>query len=63
LLSAVASYLNYVTLLNQVVMMSTQLYNDAGILAHHKYTAHQIALLYQSLNMLQVSEIDDKQGG
>eukprot|EP00877_Chromochloris_zofingiensis_P007832 jgi/Chrzof1/3301/Cz12g20050.t1 len=47
------SYLNYVSLLNQVVMMGTQLYNDAVTPAHHKYAAHQIALLYQSLNMLQ----------
>ncbi|KAI8467800.1 MAG: hypothetical protein J3K34DRAFT_386704 [Monoraphidium minutum] len=48
-----AAYLNYVSLLNQVVMMGTQLYNDAVVPQHHKYAAHQIALLYQSLNMLQ----------
>lgn len=42
------SYLNYVSLLNQVVMMGTQLYNDAVTPAHHKYAAHQIALLYVS---------------
>lgn len=47
------AYLNYVSLLNQAVMMSTQLYNDATNPAHHKYAAHQVALLYQSLNMLQ----------
>ncbi len=43
-----AAYLNYVSLLNQAVMMSTQLYNDATNPAHHKYTAHQVALLYVS---------------
>lgn len=48
-----ASYLNYISLLNQVVMMGTQLYHDACIPQHHKYCAHQIALLYQCLNMLQ----------
>lgn len=48
-----AAYLLYVSLLNQVVMMGTQLYHDACVPAHHKYAAHQIALLYQSLNMLQ----------
>jgi hypothetical protein len=37
-----------VGLLNQVVMMSTQLYNDATTPAHHKYAAHQVALLYVS---------------
>jgi hypothetical protein len=37
-----------VGLLNQTVMMSTQLYNDATNPAHHKYTAHQVALLYVS---------------
>ncbi|KAF8063707.1 DTX14 [Scenedesmus sp. PABB004] len=47
------AYLAYVGLLNQAVMMSTQLYNDAANPAHHKYAAHQVALLYQSLNMLQ----------
>lgn len=29
-------------------MMSTQLYNDATNPAHHKYAAHQVALLYVS---------------
>lgn len=48
-----AAYMNYVSMLNQTVMMSTQLYNDATNPAHHKYTAHQVALLYQALNMLQ----------
>jgi hypothetical protein len=46
--AAGAAYLNYVGLLNQTVMMSTQLYNDATNPAHHKYTAHQVALLYVS---------------
>lgn len=34
--------------MNQVVMMGTQLYHDACVTQHHKYTAHQIALLYVS---------------
>jgi hypothetical protein len=42
------SYLTYVSLLNQAVMMSTQLYNDATNPGHHKYAAHQVALLYVS---------------
>lgn len=29
-------------------MMSTQLYNDAVVPSHHKYSAHQVALLYVS---------------
>ena len=41
-------YLNYVSMLNQVVMMGTQLFNDATVPQHHKYAAHQIALLYVS---------------
>jgi hypothetical protein len=48
-----SSYLNYISLLNQVVMMGTQLYHDACVPQHHKYCAHQVALLYQCLNMLQ----------
>lgn len=31
-------------------MMSTQLYNDATNPAHHKYAAHQVALLYVSVD-------------
>lgn len=41
-----ASYFQYISLLNQVVMMGTQLYHDACMPQHHKYAAHQIALLY-----------------
>lgn len=48
-----SNYLAYIGLLNQVVMMGTQLYHDASVPQHHKYAAHQIALLYQCLNMLQ----------
>jgi len=44
-----SAYLTYVSLLNQAVMMSTQLYNDATNPSHHKYAAHQVALLYVSL--------------
>ena len=43
-----AAYMAYVSVVNQVVMMGTQLYNDAAVQQHHKYTAHQIALLYVS---------------
>ena len=43
-----AAYLAYVSQLNQVVMMGTQLYHDACVPQHHKYCAHQIALLYVS---------------
>eukprot|EP00878_Enallax_costatus_P033231 GHUV01036633.1.p1 GENE.GHUV01036633.1~~GHUV01036633.1.p1 ORF type:complete len:177 (+),score=61.81 GHUV01036633.1:400-930(+) len=52
-IGAGGAYMNYISLLNQALMMSTQLYNDATNPAHHKYAAHQVALLYQSLNMLQ----------
>jgi hypothetical protein len=31
-------------------MMGTQLYNDALVPQHHKYAAHQIALLYVSFD-------------
>lgn len=44
-----AAYLHYITLMNQVVMMGTQIYHDACDTAHHKYVAHQIALLYVSV--------------
>lgn len=47
--------MNYVSMLNQTVMMSTQLYNDATNPAHHKYTAHQVALLYVSMMDKQMS--------
>jgi len=43
-------YFNSVTILNQLVAMSSQLRNDVNILTNHKYLAHQIALLYQCLN-------------
>ncbi|KAL6747532.1 hypothetical protein V8C86DRAFT_1308974 [Haematococcus lacustris] len=48
-----SSYLSYVSLLNQLVLMSTQMYHDACNPQHHKYMAHQMALLYQCLNQLQ----------
>ena len=48
-----ASYFSYISQLNQVVMMGTQLYHDALVPQHHKYIAHQMALLYQCLNALQ----------
>ncbi len=44
--SAGASYFSYVSMLNQLVFMSTQMYHDACNPQHHKYMAHQIALLY-----------------
>ncbi|GFH16933.1 uncharacterized protein HaLaN_13455, partial [Haematococcus lacustris] len=43
-----SSYLSYVSLLNQLVLMSTQMYHDACNPQHHKYMAHQMALLYVS---------------
>jgi hypothetical protein len=46
-------YLTYISLLNQVVMMGTQLYHDATLPAHHKYAAHQVALLYVSGSCLE----------
>lgn len=42
------SYLAYVSLMNQMVMMATQVYHDACMPEHHKYMAHQMALLYVS---------------
>jgi hypothetical protein len=51
--SGLSSHLAYVSLLNQVVTVGTQLHHDASSMpAHHKYAAHQVALLYQSLNAL-----------
>mmetsp|Transcript_10358 Transcript_10358/g.17998 ORF Transcript_10358/g.17998 Transcript_10358/m.17998 type:complete len:248 (-) Transcript_10358:917-1660(-) len=47
------AYLHYVSLMNQLVMMATQVYHDACMPEHHKYMAHQMALLYQCLNQLQ----------
>jgi hypothetical protein len=52
--TAIGAYLGYVAALSQVVMMGTQLYNDALAPARHKYAAHQIALLYVSWLLLLV---------
>ena len=41
-------YLDFVNSLNQLMMMATQLHNDALDPRNHKYSAHQIALLYVS---------------
>ena len=49
-----SSYLTYVSLMNQVVMMGTQIYHDACVPQHHKYIAHQLALLYVSVCAIQV---------
>jgi hypothetical protein len=59
-----SAYLTYVSLLNQAVMMSTQLYNDATNPSHHKYAAHQVALLYVSLASLMILQpiIDNGSG-
>jgi len=43
-------YFNSMTIMNQLVIMSTQLAKDAIHRTNHKYMAHQIALLYQVLN-------------
>ncbi|KAL7747225.1 sporulation-induced protein [Sorochytrium milnesiophthora] len=45
----VKAYLHSMTVLNQVVTLALQLRHDMT-LTNHKYIAHQIALLYQSLN-------------
>mmetsp|Transcript_11680 Transcript_11680/g.33072 ORF Transcript_11680/g.33072 Transcript_11680/m.33072 type:complete len:297 (-) Transcript_11680:585-1475(-) len=47
-----SDYLEFINTLNQVMMMATQLHNDALDSRNHKYSAHQIALLYQTLNLL-----------
>jgi hypothetical protein len=47
-----AAYLHYVTLMNQVVMMGTQIYHDACDTQHHKYVAHELALLYVSIHVM-----------
>lgn len=39
-------YLEYINLLNQLMMMATQLHNDALDPRNHKYAAHQVAILY-----------------
>lgn len=41
-----SNYLDYISALNQVMMMATQLHNDALDPRNHKYAAHQIALFY-----------------
>ncbi|KAI9143797.1 hypothetical protein BKA69DRAFT_1059046 [Paraphysoderma sedebokerense] len=43
------SYLQSMTVMNQIVTLSLQLREDVN-LTNHKYMAHQIALLYQSLS-------------
>ncbi|RKP18293.1 hypothetical protein ROZALSC1DRAFT_29999 [Rozella allomycis CSF55] len=43
------SLLTHFSLVNQVLSISTQLHRDIT-LQNHKYIAHQIALLYQSIN-------------
>jgi hypothetical protein len=47
-----AAYFAYISMLNQVVFMSTQMYHDACNPQYHKYMAHQIALLYVSYQLL-----------
>jgi hypothetical protein len=43
--------LQRMNLLNQVITLATQLKDDL-LLTNHKYMAHQMALLYQSLNVI-----------
>ncbi|XP_072033998.1 uncharacterized protein [Amphiura filiformis] len=50
--SPMDGYFQHLSTLNQVSMMCQQLRHDATNLSNHKYIAHQIALLYQSLNQL-----------
>ncbi|XP_070537751.1 uncharacterized protein [Ptychodera flava] len=45
-------YFNHVAALNQVIGLCNLLSADVNNLHNHKYVAHQIALLYQSLNQL-----------
>ncbi|XP_077987525.1 uncharacterized protein LOC144442130 [Glandiceps talaboti] len=45
-------YFSHVAALNQVVSLCNLLNADINNLNNHKYVAHQIALLYQSLNQL-----------
>ena len=47
--SAIPCWHTTVSPMPQVVMMGTQLYNDALVPQHHKYAAHQVALLYVSV--------------
>ncbi|XP_028400152.1 uncharacterized protein LOC114523436 [Dendronephthya gigantea] len=44
-------------LLNQLVTLSHQLNYDAFNRSNHKYMAHQLALLYQSINLLGCQEL------
>mmetsp|Transcript_174 Transcript_174/g.339 ORF Transcript_174/g.339 Transcript_174/m.339 type:complete len:246 (-) Transcript_174:499-1236(-) len=46
---AFKDYIAFMALINQVMVMSSQLRDDMT-LVNHKYIAHQIALLYQCLN-------------
>ncbi|XP_054771703.1 uncharacterized protein LOC129279627 [Lytechinus pictus] len=45
-------YLSHLAVVNQVNALCKQLHHDAQNLNNHKYIAHQVALLYQSLNQL-----------
>ena len=50
-----AGYFQHLSTLNQVSMMCQQLRHDATNLSNHKYIAHQIALLYVSIQYLKVN--------
>lgn len=45
-------YLSHLATVNQVNTLCKQLNHDVQNLSNHKYIAHQVALLYQSLNQL-----------
>ena len=45
-------YFEHVSSLHQLLSMATQLRRDASNPANHKYVAHQIALLYQCMNLV-----------
>ncbi|XP_071505766.1 uncharacterized protein [Diadema antillarum] len=45
-------YLAHLAVVNQVNVLCKQLHHDVQKLNNHKYLAHQVALLYQSLNQL-----------
>ena len=44
-------YFSQMTVWNQLLTMTQQLHHDAENAINHKYVAHQIALLYQCLNL------------
>lgn len=50
--SPMDGYLSHLAVINQVNTLCKQLHHDVQNLTNHKYIAHQVALLYQSVNQL-----------